>query len=65
MFFKCKHPFDSLITEKQATIEKIDVDFSRQWVYFKCMKCGASLKSGVTLLNGGVDEFLKRGGVTP
>jgi len=59
--FGCKHPFASLIVEKDDTTVYIDEDFSRVTYYLRCQKCRTSLPVKYAKLNGGVDAFLERG----
>lgn len=44
--FKCKHPFESLIVEKDETVEpspKYPRDFNHVTYHLHCYKCGEKL----------------------
>lgn len=60
MFFKCKHPFDSLVAQDKERVVSVDRDFERRVWPLKCIKCGASLECKFVTLVGGVDAFLAR-----
>jgi hypothetical protein len=60
-FFKCSHPANSLIVEKDATIKNIDEDFDAVDYHFICTKCGENVTVGYAKMIGGVDAFIERG----
>ncbi len=60
-FFKCKHPVDSLVVEKDATVIEHDKDFEYIDYHFVCINCGEKVKIGYAKMIGGVEAFIKRG----
>jgi hypothetical protein len=60
-FFKCNHPADRLIVEKDATIKNIDEDFDAIDYHFICIDCDKKVKIGYAKMIGGVDAFIERG----
>jgi phosphoserine aminotransferase len=59
--FKCKHPFKSLIVEKNHTIKQVDEDFNHINYYLMCSNCDTKLTLGWASLVGGVDAYIERG----
>ena len=59
--FKCKHPVDSLIVDKDATIKNIDEDFDEITYHFICIECDKKVNVGYAKMIGGVDAFIERG----
>lgn len=65
IFFKCKHPFDSLSVSKDATVVEVDADFCEITYHFYCRKCGEEMKKGYAKFIDGVDAFMSRGKGAP
>lgn len=61
MWFKCKHPFEYLVTEKEQTVTAVDADFENVEYHFVCKKCGEHLTKKHSRLIGGVSAFMERG----
>ncbi len=61
MFFKCKHPFDSLVVEKGSTKENYDEDFDHVTFHLYCIKCNSSLEITYAATIGGIEGFMSRG----
>jgi len=40
-FFRCRHPADLLIVEKEHTVEPLDADFDLIVYHCCCLGCGA------------------------
>lgn len=59
--FKCKHPFERLSVEKDATMDSADADFLYISYHFSCNKCGEKLTKKYAKMIGGVEGFMSRG----
>ena len=59
-WFKCKHPFDSLVVEKEATESPIDSEFKRITYHFYCMKCSKEVKMSYAKTIAGLGAFLDK-----
>ena len=70
MFFKCKHPADRLVVEKEQTIRPIvksvgfysdiDPDFEQVNYHLICRKCGQNVTISHAKTIHGVDAFLSK-----
>ena len=60
-FFKCSHPANSLVVEKDQTVVNHDEDFDYIDYHFICTKCNKPVKIGYAKMVGGVDAFIERG----
>ncbi len=60
-FFKCKHPANYLVVEKDQTITPHDEDFDYVDYHFICMKCNKPVTIGYAKMVGGVEAFIERG----
>jgi len=58
--FKCKHPFDSLIVEREQTIGKIDDDFEEVIYYLHCWQCHQVLQLAHAKCINGTSAFFDR-----
>jgi hypothetical protein len=59
--FKCVHPADQLVVEKDQTVTPYDEDFEHIECHFICMKCNKPVTIGYAKMIGGVDTFIERG----
>ena len=59
--FKCKHPANMLMVEKDSTIKNIDEDFDEITHHLICLKCDETVKIKYAKMIGGVDAFMERG----
>ena len=59
--FKCSHPADRLVVEKDATVTNHDEDFDFVDYHFICTICGEKVTVGYAKMIGGVDAFIERG----
>ena len=65
MFWKCKHPFNRLGVQREATSvpsPKYPEDYNHVTYHLFCQKCGEKLDITYAQMIGGVDGFLARGG---
>lgn len=63
MFFKCKHPFESIVYEKLYPEESyIDDDAIKLTWRFQCIKCGINLTKSVMTMkdSGNYDRLLEK-----
>jgi hypothetical protein len=60
-FFKCKHPADWLIVEKNQTVKPYDEDFEDVTIHLRCVKCSEKINISYAKMIGGVDAFIERG----
>jgi len=60
-FFKCSHPVDYLVVEKDETVTPHDADFELIEYHFICMKCNTPVSVRYAKLIDGVDAFFERG----
>ena len=59
--FKCVHPFDSLVVEKDATVKSYDADFNKVTYHFICTSCGKKVDLPYVRFANSVEDFLKKG----
>lgn len=59
-FFKCKHPANMLVAEKEQTVEAFDEDFDHVTYHFTCRSCNAKVTNKHAKFRGGVAGFLSR-----
>lgn len=57
--FSCAHPASSLFVKRDSTSEKRDADFIEVTHHLFCMKCGADVDIGYSMLTNTVSEFLQ------
>lgn len=60
-FFKCNHPADWLMVEKDQTVEPLDDDFESITFHLRCIKCNEKVDINYAKMIGGVDAFIERG----
>jgi hypothetical protein len=60
-FFKCNHPADYLVVEKDHTVVNYDEDFDYIDYHFICIKCHKPVTIGYAKMVGGVEAFIERG----
>lgn len=71
MFFKCKHPADKLVVDKEQTVESFkrivangfyqtDEDFEKVTYNLFCLKCGEDVKITHAKTKYGIERFLKK-----
>ncbi len=60
-FFKCNHPVDYLVVEKDQTVVHHDEDFDYIDYHFICVKCNEKVTVQYAKMVGGVDAFIERG----
>lgn len=63
MFFKCKHPFRSLIIQKESTTKNIDRDFEEITHHLLCRKCNTKLDLSYAEMIGGLEGYYGRAGI--
>ena len=59
--FKCSHPADRLVVEKDQTVTPHDEDFEHIDYHFICMKCNKPVTIGYAKMIGGVEAYMERG----
>ncbi len=59
--FKCRHPANSLVVDKDATVKNIDEDFDEITYHLFCTDCNEKVEVGYAKMIGGVDAFIERG----
>ena len=60
-FFKCNHPANWLMVEKDQTVESLDDDFESITFHLRCIKCSEKVDINYAKMIGGVDAFIERG----